>query len=86
MAFVGNPCPQIYNPMNLYTINCLIFIKIIPIKLPAKSRPHEPEKLWLLMNKNDSTVGREYIIITVEYAVCIHVFFIHRTCVNYELS
>lgn len=29
VAFVGNPCPRIYIPMNIHTSNCLLFMKII---------------------------------------------------------
>lgn len=39
-----------YIHTNLYTIICLIFIKIIPITLPMKLRPHEQGKFWLLTN------------------------------------
>lgn len=38
VAFVGNPCPQIYILTNLYTIICLTFMKII-----LKLCPHEPQ-------------------------------------------
>lgn len=31
LAFEGNPCPWMYIPPNIYTIICLIFIKIISI-------------------------------------------------------
>lgn len=50
MAFMGKPCLQIYIHINLYKIICLIFIKIIPITLPMKLRPHEQGKFWLLTN------------------------------------
>lgn len=42
VAFVGNPCPQIYILTNLYTIICLTFMKIILIIRPMKLCPHEP--------------------------------------------
>lgn len=51
VAFVGNPSPQIYISMNLYTIICIIIlINIIPITLPTKLLPDKPGKLWLPMN------------------------------------
>lgn len=33
--------------MDVYTIICLMYIKIILIKLPTKLRPHEIGKFWL---------------------------------------
>mgnify|MGYP005955286667 CR=1 FL=1 len=36
VSFMGNPCQRIYIPTNIYTITCLIFIKIIMITLPTK--------------------------------------------------
>lgn len=50
VAFVGISCPQTYIPMNLYTIICLILIKVIPITLPTKLCPHKLGKLWLPTN------------------------------------
>lgn len=50
MAFMGKPCIQIYIHTKLYTIICLIFIRIILIALPMKLCPHEPQKCWLPMN------------------------------------
>lgn len=50
VAFMGNPCSQIYVPINLYTIICFIFIKIILITLPTKLYPHESGKFWLPKN------------------------------------
>lgn len=50
VVFVGNPCPVIYIPMNVYTSICLICIKIISNLLPTKLRLHEPGKFWLPMN------------------------------------
>lgn len=52
VAFVGNPCPQIYIPTKNYTSICLSFIKIILNLLPAQLLPYEPGKFWLPM-KND---------------------------------
>lgn len=46
VAFVGNPCPRIYTPTNLYTIFCLKFIEITPMILPKKLRPHETGQFW----------------------------------------
>lgn len=62
VAFMDNPCPWIYIPMNIYTSICLLFIKIIPNLIWIKLPPHKPEKFWLYpwtltpMNKNESTV------------------------------
>lgn len=47
VAFVGNPCPRISIPMNIYTSICLIFNKIVPVTLQVKLHPHKLEKfLW----------------------------------------
>lgn len=45
VAFIGYPCPQIYIPMNLYSIICWIFIKIIQITPPTKLYPHKRGKI-----------------------------------------
>lgn len=50
LLFVGNPYPRIYIPTNLYTIICLISIKIILITLSTKLRPHGAGKFWLPTN------------------------------------
>lgn len=42
--FMGKPCPQSLIHTNLYTIIYLISRTIIPITLPTKLRPREPEK------------------------------------------
>lgn len=44
MAFMGNPSQRFYIPINLYTSNCLKFIKIIQDLHPTKLHPHEPAK------------------------------------------
>lgn len=38
---------------NVCTITCSIIIKIIPITLPTKLRPHEPEKKLLITTNID---------------------------------
>lgn len=50
-GFLGKPLPT-----NLYTSICLIIIRNIPILLPTKLRPYEPETFLL---SNDSTVFYE---------------------------
>lgn len=50
VAFIGNPCPQFYIPWNVYTSICLIFIKLILIILPTKSRLCETGKFLLPTN------------------------------------
>lgn len=46
MAFMGNPCPQIYIPTNLYTSVCLIFIQTILNLLRMNLYHHKPGKFW----------------------------------------
>lgn len=45
VAILGNPCPRIYIPTNVYTSIYLIFNKIIPNFLPTKLLSHEPGKI-----------------------------------------
>lgn len=45
VAILGNSCPRIYIPTNVYTSIYLIFNKIIPNFLPTKLLPHEPGKI-----------------------------------------
>lgn len=52
VAYVDNPPPQSYIPTKLYTIICLILMKIIPITLPAKLRLTNQAKLWLPTKPN----------------------------------
>lgn len=59
VAFLGNPCPPIFIPMNLHTTYIVytsiysIFIKIVPITQPTKLRPHKPRTVWLSTNNNN---------------------------------
>lgn len=50
MAFMGNPCPQIYIPTNVYASVCLIFVQtilnLLPMKLHNYVHRYKPEKFW----------------------------------------
>lgn len=52
MAFMGNLCAPMYIPMNLYTIICLILIKIILINIKTSMSPTNQD---MLANHEHST-------------------------------